>query len=367
MLRTSELEYELDPGRIALRAVEPRDSARLMVARRAGDGAPEHRVVRDLPEILAPGDVLVFNTTRVLPARFLGVRRDTGGHVEGLYLGDAGGASGGDGGGARWVVLLKSRRRRAGVFVDVLRGDGAASGVSLRLVEPAADEPTAWVVEVEGGGTSGALRRVGLTPIPPYIQAARKAAGVRVEEEEDRRRYQTVYARGGEWGSVAAPTAGLHFTPELLARLAARGVERAEVELAVGTGTFRVIETEFVEQHAMHAEWCRVPPETARAVGSARRRGGRVIAVGTTAARAIESPGYSGGEWFQTRLLVTPGYAWRDVAGLMTNFHLPRSTLLAMVGAMFEGGVGRAKALYAEAARVGYRFYSYGDAMLILP
>jgi S-adenosylmethionine:tRNA ribosyltransferase-isomerase len=238
------------------------------------------------------------------------------------------------------------------------------------------------VVDQEGKGAGGGLlERVGLTPLPPYILAARRHQEVEVADEEDRAGYQTVYSRGAgagdERGSVAAPTAGLHFTPELLARLEAMGVERAAVTLEVGLGTFKPVEAEFVEDHAMHAEWCVVPRETARAISRARGRGGRVIAVGTTSARVLESFASveemleRGEAGVSTRILITPGYRFRNVDGLMTNFHLPRSTLMAMVAAFVErdgagDGVARLRGVYREALERGYRFYSYGDAMIVL-
>jgi S-adenosylmethionine:tRNA ribosyltransferase-isomerase len=342
----------------------------------AGERAPEHRVVRDLPGVLREGDLLVLNATRVLPARLCGFRADTGGRIDGLYLGTRGeqrsgpDARAGAGEDARWVVLLKGRRLREGVRV-ALEGPGGNNGVSLRLVEPWTDEPGGWLVEPEGGG-AGALGEIGRTPLPPYIVSARKHAGEDVADEVDRERYQTVFA--GEAGSVAAPTAGLHLTSGLLEALRAAGVRTAEVVLHVGTGTFRPVEAEWLREHPMHAEWGRVPEATAAAVESARREGRRVIAVGTTACRALESFAVLGaqgeakaGAWFSTRLLIAPGHEWRWTDGLLTNFHLPRSTLLAMVAARTPGGLARVKALYAQAIAAGYRFFSYGDAMLVLP
>lgn len=365
MLRTSDLDYHLPPEAIATRPAQPRDSARLMVVRRAGDRPPEHRVVSDLPEILRRGDLLVLNTTRVLPARLEGERHDTHGHVEGLFLGPAPAAPGG----ARWVVLLRGKRLRPGVELVLGAPEPARPTRTVRLVEPVADQAGGWVVEVlsaDGMGEPDALDQVGRTPLPPYILKARRHAGLGVADSADRVWYQTVFA--DEPGSVAAPTAGLHFTPELLTALETRGVARAGVVLHVGTGTFRPVETEFVEQHPMHGEFCRVPEDTVGAVAQARARAGRVVAVGTTSARVLESFASSGAAHeYETRLLITPGYPWRVVDGLLTNFHLPRSTLLAMVAALFPGGIEYVKTLYQEAIGRGYRFYSYGDAMLILP
>ncbi|MCC6678197.1 MAG: tRNA preQ1(34) S-adenosylmethionine ribosyltransferase-isomerase QueA [Phycisphaerales bacterium] len=372
-MRTADLDYELPEAAIAVRPAEPRDAARLLVISRSDPARLEHRAVRDLPELLQPRDLLVFNTTRVLRARLQGHRADTGGRVEGLYLEDAPS----NGPALRWLVLLRGRRMKPGVRVSLDLPQNAPSGRSLHLIAPGGDEPGSWIVEVEGGvpgQTSAAvLESIGATPLPPYILRARRHQGLEIADAQDRARYQTVYAAAeapAGHGSVAAPTAGLHFTPELLDRLARRGVARADVELHVGTGTFRTVETEFVEDHPMHREWCSLGPAARAAI---RRAKGRVIAIGTTSARTIESyaavdtedqdpPGA-----IPTRLLITPGYEWRWTDGLLTNFHLPRSTLLAMVAALLPGGAPHLLDLYRLALREGYRFFSYGDAMLVLP
>jgi S-adenosylmethionine:tRNA ribosyltransferase-isomerase len=394
VLRTADLEYDLPESRIATTPATPRDSARLMVVGRGGEPGPSqslgadvlhHTIVSQLPEILRPEDLLVFNATRVLRARFTGHRDDTGGAAEGLFLGEETASTSGA---ARWRCLVKMKRIKPGV--EVLIGREGSAGLRLVAVEPIAGEAGAWVFDVrraEGTPVSGpaaeVLESVGLTPLPPYILRAREHSGFLGDEEEDHERYQTVYAGtgAGAAGSVAAPTAGLHFTPGLLERLRARGVEMAEVTLHVGTGTFRPVETEFVEQHPMHAEWCSMSPEAVERVRRAKREGRRVIAVGTTSARTLETyaqrletqafecMGFQDTEIpenLTTRILITPGYQWRWVDGMLTNFHLPRSTLMAMVGARLgKEGVERLKGLYAEALARGYRFYSYGDAMLI--
>jgi S-adenosylmethionine:tRNA ribosyltransferase-isomerase len=378
VLRTADLDYELPQERIATHPAHPRDAARLMVVDRADPSRISHRVIRDLPDLLCPGDLLVFNTTRVLPARFRGQRIGTGGKMEGLFLSE--GTEARRHGGTEWVCLIKGRHTRAGAEFELFDRDGKKSGVRLVVTGRPADEPEAWLAEVVGGLegpsllTHNVLERVGLTPLPPYILKARKDAGDPGDEGADREEYQTVFAR--ESGSVAAPTAGLHFTPELLARLDERGIRRAEVVLHVGTGTFRPVETEFVEQHPMHFEWCSMSAEALSAVRETKARGGRVIPVGTTAARTLEAyaaaTGASLGEAglpksLETNLLITPGYRFRWVDGLLTNYHLPRSTLMAMVAALLPGdGVASLKRLYAEALRHGYRFYSFGDAMLVL-
>ncbi|MBS0187081.1 MAG: tRNA preQ1(34) S-adenosylmethionine ribosyltransferase-isomerase QueA [Planctomycetes bacterium] len=381
MLRTSELEYDLPEDRIALEPATPRDAARLMVVDRPTGRWRDDARVSQLPGLLRSGDLIVFNTTRVIPARLLGRREDTGGQVEGLFL-----ARTTDRPGEHWTVLLRAKKVRPGMRFVLDRPDGTGPGsVHLQAVERVDGEPGAWVVAVEDQAPGEALGHAGHTPLPPYILKAREHAHLQVAETTDRDRYQTVYAR--EPGSVAAPTAGLHFTPELLAALASMGVQRADVTLHVGTGTFRPVEADVVESHPMHTEYCEMAPETVRIVLAARREGRRVIAVGTTTARTLESyaaaweallqQGLSETEalarlpqGLDTKLLITPGYQWRWVSGLMTNFHLPRSTLLAMVGAFLAPGSAEGlrdlKALYARAIDTGYRFYSYGDAMLIL-
>jgi len=345
--------------------------------------------------LLGVGDTVVFNRSRVIPARLEGVNPATGGRVSGLYLKDAGRASDGR---AAWVVLLKAKRSRVGGRVALTGADGSETGVVLELVEPcAAEGPGAWVVVVEGAESAEVLERVGLTPLPPYILSARKERGEDTADELDRSFYQTVYAGGasgsGEAGSVAAPTAGLHFTDRVLADLAARGVGRREVVLHVGAGTFRPVETERLEDHPMHSERCWVgtagdlllrggpekSPLTSCAATNSINRGGRVIAVGSTSVRTLEAAAglIEAGRaeeargWFETDILIAPGYRWLAVDGMVTNFHLPRSTLIAMVAAAMEGpgvdGVERVKAVYAHAVKEGYRFFSYGDAMVILP
>jgi S-adenosylmethionine:tRNA ribosyltransferase-isomerase len=380
VLRTDELEFELPEELVATTAAEPRDAARLLVVSRTDPGVLEHRQVRDLPEYLRRGDLMVVNSTRVIPARFVGTRVGTGGRLPGLYLGRPA-----ESGERRWVVMLKGGHLHSGVLVGL--GDGS---VRLELLERSADEAGAWVARLHGAGDvesdQTVLERVGMTPLPPYILQARKHRGVEVEDSYDRERYQTVFAwdagegarpEDGPWhpGSVAAPTAGMHLTAELLGKLEAKGVSRAEVVLHVGTGTFKPVETEFLEQHKMHEERCSVPHSTVEAIARARQERGRVLCVGTTTARALESYAVlaAGGvpepDWADTSLMITPGYQWKWVDMMMTNFHLPRSTLLAMVSSLFDqsGGLARLKEIYRVAIAERYRFFSYGDAMLILP
>lgn len=380
VLRTSDLDFDLPPELIAITPAEPRDSARLLVVSRSDPTLLEHRTVRDLPGYLRAPDLLVVNNTRVVPARFLGRREGTGGKLPGLYLGPAPTPPGD--GARRWQVLIKGGHLRPGV--RVLLGDD----VQLELLERSTDEPGAWIARLHAPDhefgqvdtDQAILTRVGLTPLPPYILAARKARGVDVPDTFDRDRYQTTFAESdaashGGSGSVAAPTAGLHLTPALLNQLNVQGVAKAEVTLHVGTGTFKPVETEFVEQHPIHAEHCAMPPATAQAIVRTRTARGRVFAVGTTAARVIETYANLAAadqplpDSLDTRIFITPGYRWQWVDGLLTNFHLPQSTLLAMVGSLFEasGGLERVKEVYKLAISEKYRFFSYGDAMLVLP
>lgn len=381
VLRTSELEYDLPEDRIAIEPASPRDSALLMAVDRRRGSILEHAQVRDLPRFLRAGDVIVFNTTKVVPARLIGTREDTGGAVEGLFL-----SRSREGETERWVALLRAKKVRPGLRFVLENRLGEPSGVVLTAIGRVEGEAGAWAVGVENAAGGDALERAGHTPLPPYIIKAREHAHRQSDEATDLARYQTVYARSE--GSVAAPTAGLHFTPELMSALEKMGVERVDVTLHVGTGTFRPVEVDVVEQHPMHTESCSMSKEAVVRVVRATREGRRVIAIGTTSARTLESyaramdalPGSGEGasaaierlpESIDTALLITPGYQWRWVTGLMTNFHLPRSTLLAMVGAFIGAGAGDSgisslRALYAEAIRMRYRFYSYGDAMLVL-
>ncbi len=370
---TSDLEYDLPPALIATRPCSPRDGARLLVCSRT---SPEirHLRVRDLPGLLDPGDALVFNTTSVVRARFVGRNPDTGGKVQGLYLRDAPPTPAGE---PCWEAMLKARRFRPGGRVELIDASGRAPGVALRLIERTGDEAGAWRVAVEGGagmgdggGSADLLERAGLTPLPPYILSARKSQGLEIDDESDRASYQTVLADPARAGSVAAPTAGLHFTPELLEALSLRGVVRTDVDLCVGAGTFKPVETQMLADHPMHSERCSMGESARRVVfGGASR----VIAVGSTSARTIETYArlIEGGRpippAIETDLLIAPGYRWRRVDGLLTNFHLPRSTLLAMVSALFPGGMDRLREIYEEAIGREYRFYSFGDAMLVLP
>jgi len=369
-MRTDDLDFMLPRALIATKPPEHRDASRLLVVQRSDPSRLEHRVFSDLPGLLSPEDLLVFNRSRVVPARLVGQNIDTGGGVSGLYLQD-GPAAG------TWITLLKAKRARPGRRVSLKAPSGQDSGVVLELVERA-DEfgPGAWVVGVDAGEeseTPAILDRAGWTPLPPYILGERLSRGEKIDEQSDRSRYQTVFA-GEESGSVAAPTAGLHFNDGVLGGLKSNGVRTSEVVLHVGAGTFKPVETETLDEHPMHSEWCSLGP-SADLFATGKPTTGRVFAVGSTSARTLESfadlePPLP--ESIETRILIQPGYRWRWVDGMVTNFHLPRSTLLAMVAALLEvpgevDGVQRVHAIYSEAIKERYRFYSYGDAMLILP
>lgn len=344
----SDLDFELPEELIAQAPVEPRDASRLLVLPRGG-GAPRHQRFSDLPELLLPGDLLVLNDSRVIPARLVG-RKASGGRIEVLLVEPL--AESAPGGPARWVAMAQaSKPIRAGARLDF---DGLAAEV-----EGVAGEGFYEVrFDRDQAALARELERVGRLPLPPYIRREPDAA--------DRERYQTVVARAP--GSVAAPTAGLHFTPGLLARLDARGVTRTTVTLHVGPGTFLPVRASRLEEHRMHAERYEVPPHAVEAYEAARARGGRVVAVGTTAVRTLESAAAGGtlrAGPGRTDIFIRPGHAFRAVDGLVTNFHLPRSTLLALVCAF--GGTEPVLSAYREAVQARYRFFSYGDAMAVLP
>lgn len=326
-MHISDLDYHLPEGLIAQRPAEPRDSSRLMVVD-IPNGAIEHRSFRDLPQYLRSGDVITLNETKVIPAR-LEAEKPTGGKVELLFL-----RAREDG----WEALARpSRRLHPGMQLSV--GDER-----VEMVRDLGDGR--WVVSASD--VMSLLDRNGHMPLPPYIHPT----------QDSERAYQTVYARNP--GSAAAPTAGFHFTGSMLDSVEAAGAEVARVTLHVGTGTFLPLRTELVEEHVMHKEWYSVPDETVRALERAKR----VLAVGTTTARTLESRAASGINEGETDIFIYPGYQWKAVDSLLTNFHLPRSTLLAMV--MSFAGVDLVREAYQIAVRDRYRFYSFGDAMLLL-
>ena len=345
-MRVEAFDYELPPERIAQRPLERRDASRLMVLR--GDEPPLDSTFAELPRWLARGDLLVLNDTRVGPWRLV-ARKPSGGRVE---------------------LLLVEREGASDVFAALLRASRKpAPGTRLELEGGLAAELLArsgelWRVRLEtaGDGLEAALERAGRVPLPPYIE---RRDGVPAPVD-DRERYQTVYAARD--GASAAPTAGLHVTPRVLARLRASGVELGWLTLHVGPGTFLPVRSERIEDHRLHGEWLDLPPALAAAVDAARARGGRVVALGTTVVRALEGrigeDGRLRAGQGTTTLFIRPGHRFRAVDALVTNFHLPRSTLLMLVSAF----AGRERVLdaYRTAIERGYRFYSYGDAMLVL-
>jgi len=345
-MRRAELEYDLPAERVAQQPSSRREQARLMVLSRSR-GALDHRRISALPRLLEPGDLLVLNDTKVLPARLLGARRPSGGKVEALLLEERGARE--------WEAMLRpARRLRRGETLSF-----AAGKLNAELVERSGEG--LFVLRFAGRGRlRDQLGRYGQVPLPPYIRRAPTAS--------DRQRYQTVYARVP--GAVAAPTAGLHLTRALLVRLRRRGLSIARLTLQVGPGTFTPIHAERLEDHPMGAERIAVPSATLRALAAARRREGRVVAVGTTVVRALESLtdrelAAARSVARSTDLFITPGFEFRQTDALLTNFHLPHSTLLALVMAL--AGIDRIRRAYTVALESGYRFYSYGDAMLILP
>lgn len=341
-MKTSDFNYELPPELIAQTPIPQRDASRLLVLDK-NTGAWQHRHFYDLPEYLRPGDCLILNNSRVLPARLLGHRLPGGGACEVLLLIDRGNKT--------WECLVRpGKRMRTGAKLSF--GDG---------------ELTAEVVEELPGGNRlvrfdyeriflEVLERLGKMPLPPYIK----------EELQDQERYQTVYSKVN--GSAAAPTAGLHFTQELLSQVSAMGVNLGYVTLHVGLGTFRPVKEDEIEGHEMHSEYCVIPQETAELINETKKNGGRVICVGTTSCRTIESWAAEDGTmtasagW--TDIFIYPGYRFKVLDGLITNFHLPESTLIMLVSAL--AGREHVLAAYQEAVKERYHFFSFGDAMLIL-
>ncbi len=348
----ADLDYALPDELIAQHPLPARDASRLLVLDREAGALRDSRFGA-LPEWLRPGDLLVLNDTGVLPARFT-ARRETGGRIGGLFIKEEQPGM--------WRVLLEnSKRLRIGETLSLRGGEGEET-VRFDLIE--AHRAGQWRIRVEPCGPAGEiLARVGRTPLPPYI---RRSAEDPVTDGEDRLRYETVYARHP--GAIAAPTAGLHFTDSMLDDLRARGIETATVTLHVGVGTFNPIRVSHLSQHVMHDEWYELNTEAARAIERCRQRDGRVVAVGTTTVRVLESAAtndrlvqpHTG----MTDIFIYPPYRIRVVDALITNFHLPGSTLLALVMAM--AGPAPVREAYRHAVAQRYRFYSFGDAMLIL-
>ena len=341
-MRLSDFDFDLPAERIALRPARPRDSARLLEVR--GSDIFDYSVL-DLPQLLRPGDVLVFNDTKVIPAQLEG-RRGEASIGATLHKRE---------GPREWQAFLRNAKRvRESDTIEF--GEGVAASVAEKFDDGSAllqfhgDEPVELLLE-----------RAGRMPLPPYI-ASRRAV-----DEADRQDYQTIFAR--EEGAVAAPTAALHFTPRLLEALDERGIGRETLTLHVGAGTFLPVKSERIEEHKMHAEWGRIDAATAQRINAVRRSGGRLISVGTTSLRLLESAADEDGTIHpfegDTAIFITPGYRFKAIDGLITNFHLPRSTLFMLVSALM--GVDVMKSAYAHAIDAGYRFYSYGDASLLLP
>lgn len=344
----SRYDYELPKELVAQSPLVVRSDARLMVVDRQHNGL-SHSYVRDLPSLLEPGDCLVLNDTRVVPARLVGHRTRTGGRWEGLFL--EGGETG------HWRILCKTRGKlTAGETITLVNAEGTEDiELELGTKEPGG----VWVVRPRSDeATFPLLDRVGRVPLPPYIRKGQMV-------ESDRRAYQTVYARSP--GAVAAPTAGLHFTDKLLSEIEARGVGIVRLTLHVGMGTFRPIESDSLSKHEMHSEWGSLDGATADRLLDVRQGGGRIVAVGTTSVRLLETSAADGtirpfcGD---TSLFIRPPYQFKAVDAMMTNFHLPRTTLLVLVRTF--GGDDLIMRAYEEAVREEYRFYSYGDAMLIV-
>lgn len=358
-MKTADFDFDLPDDHIALRPAEPRDSARLLVVR---DGGLEDRIIRDLPDFLRPGDALVFNDTRVIPARLSGVRERVGPGGETLTVEVEATLHHRDAPDV-WSAFMKPGKRiKAG---DRIRFGPNSDGARLlgrldaTVVDKGEDGLVALRFDLAGPMLDEAVRDVGVMPLPPYIAAKR------AEDDRDRSDYQTMFAH---WdGSVAAPTAGLHFTPELMAAIEARGVSTHAVTLHVGAGTFLPVKAEDTADHRMHSEWGEVSAGTAAALNAVRAAGGRIVCVGTTSLRLLESATTEDGEirpfHGDTAIFITPGYRFRAADVLMTNFHLPKSTLFMLVSAF--AGLETMKSAYAHAVKDGYRFYSYGDGSLL--
>lgn len=342
-MRVDLFDFELPPESIALRPASPRDAARMLLV--DGEHSFEDRTVRDLPALLRADDVLVFNDTKVIPAQLEGVR---GQAKIGATLHKRLGLR-------QWQAFLRNAKR-------VREGDQIDFGAGVTALAGARDEDGGVTLTFEGDEpVEVLLERAGRMPLPPYI------ASKRPTDARDRSDYQTMFAR--EDGAVAAPTAALHFTPALMSALSEAGVMSETLTLHVGAGTFLPVKAEDTDDHRMHAEWGRIEQAAADRLNAARKAGGRLIAVGTTSLRLLESACGEDGVIRpfadETRIFITPGYRFRAVDGLMTNFHLPRSTLFMLVSALM--GRERMQAAYAHAIENGYRFYSYGDSSLLLP
>lgn len=345
LTKTAAYDYNLPKELIAQDPAEPRDSSRLMVVHKK-DGATEDRIFRDITEYLNPGDLLVLNDTRVLPARVEGVKKsgEHGAHVEIFFLNPSGAPN-------EWTALVRPGRKLPEGTKVALDADTEVT-VGARL-----EDGLRTLIFAKDADPLAIIHKFGKTPLPHYI----------TDTHAEPERYQTVYAKAEKENSVAAPTAGLHFTPELLQKLEDKGVPHVFVTLRVGLGTFRPVKAENIADHIMHEEFCEIPPETAEAINAAKKRSGRVVAVGTTVVRTLESFAQRYGKIvpgaLDTRLFISPGFEFRVIDALITNFHLPMSTLLMLVSAF--GGYDTMMSAYNEAVRKRYRFFSFGDSMFI--
>jgi S-adenosylmethionine:tRNA ribosyltransferase-isomerase len=354
-MQLADFDFNLPDDLIALRPASPRDSSRLLVV--APDGSMADRKVSDLPEALRPGDVLVVNDTKVIPARLKGVRirGESSVAVEATLLKRLNGHT--------WTAFMKPGKRLAlgdrVAFGETRDGVCLLGALNATVKAKGEGGEITLAFDFSGPDLDAAIAERGAMPLPPYIAAKRK------EDDQDLADYQTVYAE--EEGSVAAPTAGLHFTPDLLARLEAMGVTLVRVTLHVGAGTFLPVKTESLDDHVMHSEYGEIDAQAAAAINAARAAGGRVICVGTTSLRLVESAAGEDGQVApfagETAIFITPGYRFKVADGLMTNFHLPKSTLFMLVCAL--AGTKVMRAAYAHAIATGYRFYSYGDSSLL--
>ncbi|TYC53862.1 tRNA preQ1(34) S-adenosylmethionine ribosyltransferase-isomerase QueA [Rhodobacterales bacterium] len=352
-MRVDQFDFELPPERIALRPARPRDAARMLVVDPQADMVLKDDTVRHLPGLLQPGDALVFNDTRVIPAQLEG-RRERDGIIAGisatLHLRAAP---------ARWKAFVRPAKKVQ--IGDRLVFQNNDFELNATAAEKSDGGEILLVFDRSGPELDAAIAEVGHIPLPPYI------AQKRGEDEQDRSDYQTIFAN--REGAVAAPTAGLHFTEELLRALAERGIEQHRVTLHVGAGTFLPVKADDTVDHKMHAEWGEVSEETANALLDVRKRGNRVVSVGTTSLRILESAAQASGRIApfagETSIFITPGYEFKAIDALMTNFHLPRSTLFMLVSAF--SGLDTMRAAYRQAISQEYRFYSYGDASLLFP
>ncbi len=350
--KLSDFDFDLPDDLIATHPAEPRDHSRLLVLDKS-TGQTEHKHFYDIIDYLNDGDVLVLNNSKVIPARLIVEKTGTGGRVE-VFLHKKIGDS-------VWQCLLGGRIREGLRF--------EASGLLSGEVKKNNNDGT-WDVEFDRGGSDlmGAIEKIGQTPLPPYILNQLKAKNEKLEMEDVKRTYQTVFANDEKKGSVAAPTAGLHFTPELLQKIKDKGVKVLEITLYVGMGTFAPVKTENIAEHKMHAEWVEIDRSTIEEVRSASEKGGKIVAVGTTSARSLEAcfsnlPSENDDFKAWVDIFITPGYEFKAVDSLITNFHLPKSTLLMLVSAL--AGKERIEEAYREAIENKYRFYSFGDAMFI--